>query len=580
MPNRIHPPARVVLAGILLSLQVLTLTSATPAAPPEASVAQVTPPATTDDEILLVRAYFTSTADLNFLVTHYDAMEYADHQAGFVELLLTPAEYAALQAAGYRLEVDRAHTDLLNRPQLALPAQVSGIPGYPCYRTVEETYAALAQIAVDKPQLATWIDVGDSWDKVTPGGPPGYDLRVLILTNHAIAGPKPVFFLMAALHAREYTTAEQATRYAEYLAANYGLDPEVTWLLDHFEVHILPHANPDGRKIAETGVLHRKNTNTTEGAPCGSFFGVDLNRNSTFQWGQVGSSSAPCSEVYRGPSAASEPETQAIQAYVTSIFPDQRGPGLGDPAPDDASGVFITLHSYGRLVMFPWGATANPAPNAADLQTLGRKFGFYNRHSVCQSGAPSCLYQTSGTTDDWAYAELGMAAYTFEMGNTFFEKCDDFESSIFPANQAALLYALKAARRPYQAPAGPETLTMTVSSSLIIGGGPLTLTAFADDQRYYGGIEPTQTISAARFSLDAPGWVTGTVTLPLAAADGVFDSSAEALTLTLDTTAWPPGRHVLFVESQDAAGNWGVPSAVFVHTIPAGWAVQYLPIVR
>ena len=32
----------------------------------------------------------------------------------------------------------------------------------------------------------------------------------------------------------------------------------------------------------------------------------------------------------------------------------------------------------------------------------------------------------------------------------------------------------------------------------------------------------------------------------------------------IDTTNWPPGRHLIMVESQDADGNWGVPSAVFV----------------
>ena len=436
----LRPLPRTLLILVCLLGQVLALSGAAVPAPTEPPPTPVFAPA---GEILLVRAYFATLDELNNLVVQYDAAEFVDHQAGFVELLLAPAEYAALRAAGTRLEIDQARTDLLNRPQLSLPAQAAGVPDFPCYRTVEETYAALAQIALDKPAIAAWVDIGDSWEKTIPGGQPGYDLGVLVLTNTSIAGPKPVFFLMAAIHAREYTTAEQATRYAEYLAAGYGVDPDVTWLLDHFEVHILPQANPDGRKLAETGLYHRKNTNTANGADCnGSYlfyhFGIDLNRNSTFQWGGVGTSGDPCSGVYRGPSAASEPEVAAIQAYVTSIFPDQRGPALTDPAPDDASGVFITLHSYGKLVLFPWGATTTPSPNAADLQTLGRKFGFFNRHSVCQSGASSCLYQTSGTTDDWAYAELGMAAYTFEMGGNFFEPCANFENTIVPANQGAL----------------------------------------------------------------------------------------------------------------------------------------------
>src|SRR5258707_1090835 len=97
-------------------------------------------------------------------------------------------------AAGIRVEVDQARTALLNQPMLRLESQAGGIPGFPCYRTVEETYASLASLAMAYPNLATWLDVGDSWDKVTPGGAPGYDLNVLVLTNKARTGPKPTFF--------------------------------------------------------------------------------------------------------------------------------------------------------------------------------------------------------------------------------------------------------------------------------------------------------------------------------------------------------------------------------------------------
>jgi hypothetical protein len=178
-----------------------------------------------------------------------------------------------------------------------------------------------------------------------------------------------------------------------------------------------------------------------------------LNRNSSSKWGGVGASSNSCSEII-GPSAASEPETQTIQNYVASIFPDQRGPGDNDPAPNDAMGVFMTLHSYAEEVLFPWGWTTTPPPNNTALETLGRKFGYFNHYKVCQSGENGCIYQTSGTTDDWAYGELGVAAYTFEVGTDFFESCSYFESTLLPDNMPALLYAFKAARQPYLDPPG------------------------------------------------------------------------------------------------------------------------------
>ncbi|MEP7356577.1 MAG: M14 family metallopeptidase [Anaerolineales bacterium] len=564
--------------GRVLLLAVLLLPGlALPA--PVANSQTVTPPPAAEPP-LVVRLYFNSLAERDRLASLVDALEEST-RGGYLGALVSPFQYQALQAAGYRVEIDQARTALLRQPAQSPAGQASGIPGYPCYRTVEETYASLGQLAQDNPNLAEWIDIGDSWEKVALGGGAGHDLYALVLTNHARPGPKPVFFLMAAIHAREYATAEIAARFAEYLVGQYGVDPDVTWLLDTFEVHILPQANPDGRKIAEAGIYQRKNTNNTNGGACQvnifDQYGTDLNRNSSFLWGGVGASTDPCSQTFRGAAAASEPETQAIQAYIAGIIPDQRGPGLGDAAPPEASGVMITLHSYARAVLFPWGNTSDPAPNQAGLQTLGRKFGFFNHYDVCQPSVGGCLYATSGTTDDWVYGELGAAAFTFEVGNEFFESCDSFESSVYPENLPALMVAAKAARRPYQAPAGPDTLAVTASPSRVTAGEPVTLTARADDTRYASngwGDEPTQPISATRYSLDAPSWITGTITFPLTAADGTYNSLTETVQAVLDTSGWPLGRHLVFVESQDADGNWGVPSAAFV------WIIKrtYLPV--
>ena len=534
--------------------------------------------------VYLVRVYFNSLAERDQLASTLDAQE-TSTSGGYVTALVDDSQLAALRAAGKRVEIDQGRTALLNQPVQRLQGQAGGIPGFPCYRTVEETYASLAGLAVTYPNLASWLDVGDSWEKVTSGGAAGYDLNVLVLTNKSRPGPKPTFFLMAAIHAREYATAEIATRFAEYLATQYGHDPDVTWLLDDFQVVIMPQANPDGRKLAEAGIYQRKNLNNTNGGACqdpGSIFdqyGTDLNRNSSFEWGGTGSSNAPCDQVYRGPSQISEPETAAIQAEMAALFPDQRGPALTDTVPLTASGVFVTLHSYGEQDLFPWGFTSDPAPNQTSLQTLGRKFGFYNGYMVCQAPVQGCLYTTSGTTDDWAYGELGVASYTFEVGTDFFESCDNFESTIWPANLPALLYAFKAARRPYQNPAGPETIQLTTTASPVNPGTLVTLMAMADDTRYASrgqGDEPAQNIVAARYSVDEPSWITATPTTSMTAIDGLFNATTEGVRGAIDTTGWTPGNHLVFVESQDADGNWGVPSATF-ETINPPYALAASP---
>src|SRR5690606_12990212 len=148
------------------------------------------------------------------------------------------------------------------------------------------------------------------------------------------------------------------------LVANYNVDPDVTWLLDYHELHLVAQANPDGRKKAEAGLAWRKNTDSLNGCNDSSLWGVDLNRNHSFKWGVTGTSTDPCNLIYRGPAAASEPEAQAIEAYGRTIFADRRGPADSDAAPADTEGVMITLHSFGELVLHSWGWSAAPAPNA------------------------------------------------------------------------------------------------------------------------------------------------------------------------------------------------------------------------
>jgi hypothetical protein len=46
-----------------------------------------------------------------------------------------------------------------------------------------------------------------------------------------------------------------------------------------------------------------------------------------------------------------------------------------------------------------------------------------------------------------------------------------------------------------------------------------------------------------------------------------FGAAAETARATVSTVGLPPGRHVLFVEGQDADGHWRVPTAVFLRVV-------------
>ncbi|WKB54995.1 M14 family metallopeptidase [Eleftheria terrae] len=532
--------------------------------------------------VQLYKAYFpdAATGRKAAISFHANLLE-ANYGQGFLVLELDGAEIAQLRQFGFRVEhapdyvakrderLKAIAAAAQQRSRAGLMADTQSIPGFACYETVAETFAAGDAMVASHPKLARWVDIGDSWEKTRGLG--GEDMRVLKLGNAAVGGRnKPKLFINSAIHAREYTTAPLALALARWLIDGYGKNADATWLLDHHEVHLLLHSNPDGRKLAETGLSWRKNTNRDYCGATSNQRGADLNRNFSFTWnstGGAGSSGDECAPTYRGRSAASEPEVKAMEHYIRSLWPDRRGPGLTDPAPADTSGLHLDLHSYSRLVLWPWGETATKSGNADQLQTLGRRFAYYNGYSPQQSIG---LYPTEGTTDGPSYGELGVPSYTFELGDSFFESCEDYNRTIKPDNLPALIYAAKVAGAPYITPAGPDVLQPSLDKDASGAGVPagerVTLTASVTDTRFNNsnGVEPTQAIAAAEAYIDTPPWLEGATPVPLAAADGGFDTATETVRGTLDTASLKPGQHIVFVRGRDAAGVWGPISAVFL----------------
>ncbi|MEM6732425.1 MAG: M14 family zinc carboxypeptidase, partial [Myxococcota bacterium] len=299
------------------------------------------------------------------------------------------------------------------------------------------------------------------------------------------------------------------------------------------------------------GRYWRKNTNQDH---CGrSSRGVDLNRNFSFAWNCCGGSSGrECSSTYRGPSPASEPETLAIQDYLVSQFTDWREPELDAASPLDADGVYIDIHSYSELVLWPWGFEGK-APNEFGLATLGRKLAWFNGYDPIQAVE---LYPTDGTTDDFVYGELGIAAYTFELGTEFFQSCNVFENEILPDNLPALLYAAKTASAPYMWPKGPDTSEVSATTD---DRSTAVLTATITSVRD-GSSTP---VVEAEAYVGTPPWDdSAPAPIALNAVDSIFDSQTEYVTGTLRD--FPPGRTIIYVRGRDADGDWGVVSATFL----------------
>jgi hypothetical protein len=416
-----------------------------------------------------IRVVAPSPAQVARLQEAYDLLEHRRGKDLFV--MGDDATLAALRGEGFTVRVEQRFTPLPTTRSVARDGVTAA--AYPTfyggYHTVTAHQQHLRDVAAAYPTLAKVVDYGDSWLKTRGRG--GNDLLAICITASANATAncarntnttRPRNFVYAAIHARELATAEVAWNWIDHLVTSYGSDSAVTNLVNSTELWVIPVANPDGRQIVEGGgnapYYQRKNANDSRGScsrpPTSSNqHGVDLNRNATWRWGGVGSSTSSCSQTYRGTAAASEPETAAQQALFNQLWRDRRGTGSSDAAPADTTGTFMSYHSYGGLILHPWGDTSANAPNHAQLNALANRMNDYNGYRFGQG--PEILYGTTGTTDDDLYGRLGLAAFTTELSSS--GSCSGFmppfscvASRYWPQERQVLMYLAGEAATPYR----------------------------------------------------------------------------------------------------------------------------------
>src|SRR5438132_3098539 len=534
---------------------------------------------------LVRRVYLRDRAERDRLAQELNAEE-VPTTGGYLTVIRDRDLYYGLTARGLHVEIDENSSRNLSDPQILRETFYGG------YKSVEEIYAFLDEKVAEFPDLVEKIDIGDSWCKANPGScvlpSPwnGYDLFVLHITNRNIPGPKPVFWADVNIHAREIATPEVVMRMIDYLLDNYDTDADVHWLVYYHDIWLMPEVNPDGHHIVEAGgggnspYLYRKNGDNVGGGGCSwpptafDHFGVDNNRNFPFKWGCCGGSSGfVCDQTYRGTSAGSEPEEMAIVNKIRTLVPDQRGPGDTDPAPIIATGVYQNIHTVVPVNLFPWGWSTTQMPNFAETRNIAAHMAAPNAGG---NGYPygsiiEQLYPVDGGSIDWAYGELGMAAFSTELsGQDFLPSYSCIDSpgcgsaqGIWPENRQMLLYLAKIARTPYLTSHGPDANTVVTSPASVPQGVPSQLTAsinFAWSNNAF-----IQNVGTAEYYIDTPPWAGGTA-IPM---NGSFHSPTVAVDAIIITASLSVGRHVILVQGRGVSDfqvfqTWGPISAAFL----------------
>jgi hypothetical protein len=359
-----------------------------------------------------------------------------------LDFVLTPEEAARARSLGFTPVALSTRGGPLSAP---------AAPGLGAYHTYAEALAEMASYASAHPSIARLDTLGQSLE----GRP---IVAIEISDNPGVDEGEPEVLVDGCLHARELMSVEVPLFAMRRLLDGYGTDPLLTQMVDERRIWILPVANPDGYVYVEqhsggqsTGWWRKNRRPNADGS-----FGVDLNRNYGFEWGydDVGSSPTTTAETYRGTAAFSEPETDVIRDFIDSR----------------RFRVSLSFHSYGDLVLYPWGYERLDAPDNAVFSALGDSIGSHNGYRV---GNPksNAIYLTNGGIDDWLYGDAtdkpAVYGYTIELNTEDEGGFDPPDALIAPtceANWGGVLAVVRYADEPRRVlgPARPESPTVVV----------------------------------------------------------------------------------------------------------------------
>ncbi|ATZ27357.1 Carboxypeptidase T precursor [Streptomyces lavendulae subsp. lavendulae] len=385
-------------ARSILAASALVFGTTLAALPVAAQAQPASAAASGADEVRVYDADISKEQVPLVLAAGQDAHELAERapQTGTakVELFLTGDQAKGLAAQGVKLAERKVSAQGLARTKAA------GDGVFRPYSGKGGLQEEILRTAQQNPGLTKVVSIGKTVQ--------GKDILALKVSKDAKKGKdgdKPSVLYMSNQHAREWITPEMTRRLMHHTLDNYGKDPRITKLVDSTELWFLLSANPDGYDYtftADSARLWRKNLHDNNGdGKITAVDGVDLNRNFAYKWGydNEGSSPSLSSETYRGPSASSEPETRALDAFEKRI----------------GFRYAINYHSASELLLYGVGwQVATPTPDDVAYKALAGTPekpavpGYYPQLS-------SELYTTNGEADGHAANANGVMMFTPEM---------------------------------------------------------------------------------------------------------------------------------------------------------------------
>ena len=299
------------------------------------------------------------------------------------------------------------------------------------YHNYAETIAELRSVAAAHPQTARLLSFGYSHE-----GRELLGMRISDDSSDRLDEPGVLF--VALHHGREHLTVEVALSLLRHFTESS--DPDVQELVRTRQIYVLPQMNPDGSEYDTATGAYRFWRKNRQPIPGSSEVGIDPNRNYGYRWGCCGGSSAdPGGETFRGLAPFEAAEVARLRDFVEA-HPNLR--------------TAISYHSYGDLVLYPYGYTYADVPEdmaSIDHPTFVGIAAEMARTSGYTAQQASDLYLLDGDFGDWMYGARRIFAFTIELGGSSFYPGAGFIAAESVRNHAAAVHVAEMAECPRRA---------------------------------------------------------------------------------------------------------------------------------
>ncbi|XP_041127508.1 carboxypeptidase B2-like [Polyodon spathula] len=184
------------------------------------------------------------------------------------------------------------------------------------------------------------------------------------------------------IHSREWISPAFCIWFVQNAIDSYNKNPEITQMLGNMKIYMLM----DMCILGQRGFTLLTYTGYREG------------RLSIVS--SKGASPDPCDSAHCGPYPESEPKVSVVAKFLREKKDNMK--------------LYLTIHSYGQMLLFPYSYSYNQAPNHDELQHLAdeatHQIQIYYRTRYTSGPGATTIYLAPGGSDDWGY-DLGIKYY-------------------------------------------------------------------------------------------------------------------------------------------------------------------------